>query len=230
MFDAPNAYAKPATHLEYIVEIEKPNAAKVKEKAFEYMDQLEGWCSKEKAAVLIDIVLKTKPQTIVEIGVFGGKSLVPMAYALKVNGTGQIFGIDPWDSLASIQGTMDESNKSWWGSLDHEAIQIGLVNKINAFKLQNQIELIKSTSEDAPLIYDIDILHVDGNHSDETSYLDVIKWVPLMNSGGWIIFDDMSWQEEGISTTSRAVEWLNANCIKFAEFSDICLWGIWLKP
>ena len=76
----------------------------------------------------------------------------------------------------------------------------------------------------------IDILHIDGNHSDYTSYIDVTKWVPLVNPGGWIIFDDMTWYENGQFTASRATRWLDEHCIKFAEFSDICAWGIWVKP
>ena len=76
----------------------------------------------------------------------------------------------------------------------------------------------------------IDILHIDGNHSEQASYLDVTKWVPLVRSGGWIFFDDMTWFENGVFTTARAVEWLNANCYKLAECTDVCTWGVWIKP
>jgi len=62
-----------------------------------------------------------------------------------------------------------------------------------------------------------------------TSYLDVTKWVPLVKSGGWIIFDDITWYENGQFTNARAVDWLNAHCKKFAEFQDNCVWGIWVK-
>src|SRR5271155_2865720 len=58
---------------------------RVRTQAFEWMAQLEGWCSDLKATTLVDLVLKVRPQVIVEIGVWGGKSLVPMACALKAN-------------------------------------------------------------------------------------------------------------------------------------------------
>ena len=205
-------------------------SSSVKTQAFEFMNQLEGWCSQHKASVLMDLVLQEKLEVVVEIGVFGGKSLIPMACALKANGKGKIFGIDPWDSHASIQGAINEANKSWWEELDHQMILRGLTKKIHQFALTDQIELIQSTSEAAPLIQGIQMLHVDGNHSDETSYLDVTKWVPLMKSGGWIIFDDIDWYENGMNTTSRAIEWLNNNCTKCSEFTDTCTWGIWVKP
>jgi predicted O-methyltransferase YrrM len=206
-------------------------SSKVHSQAFQWMAQLEGWCSDLKATTLMDLVLKTKPNVIVEIGVWGGKSLVPMACALKANGKGKIFGIDPWTNIASIEEVMEEANKNFWGQADHEWILRSLMQKIDQFNLREQIILIKSTSEDAAEIAGIDILHIDGNHSEKTSYFDVTKWVPLMNSGGWIIFDDMTWCEKGIFTTARAVDWLDKNCIKMAQFRDMyCDWGMWIKP
>lgn len=228
---AQDGNSQPLSHYEYVLGTDSTNiSAWVKPQAFAFMDQLEGWCPKSKAGVLIDLVLKEKPDIIVEIGVFGGKSLVPMACALKANEKGKIIGIDPWSSQASIEGSMNEVNKAWWAALDHEAIMRGLIRKIRQFDLVGQVELIKSTSAAAPAINGIDILHVDGNHSEETSYLDVTKWVPLMKSGGWVIFDDMTWYENQMYTTSKAVAWLNQNCIKFSEFTDDSTWGIWIKP
>ena len=231
MYDAPQANVQPASHYEYVLKADdRDSTQRIKQEVFGFMNQLEGWCSQHKASVLMDLVIQEKLEVVVEIGVFGGKSLIPMACALKANGKGKIFGIDPWDSHASIQGAINEANKSWWEELDHQMILRGLTKKIHQFALTDQIELIQSTSEAAPLIQGIQMLHVDGNHSDETSYLDVTKWVPLMKSGGWIIFDDIDWYENGMNTTSRAIEWLNNNCTKCSEFTDTCTWGIWVKP
>ncbi|HSW87038.1 MAG TPA: class I SAM-dependent methyltransferase [Rhabdochlamydiaceae bacterium] len=230
MYDAPPGNDQPASHYEYVIETDHQKAQQIKQKAFEYMDQLTGWCSYDKAAVLIDLILKHKPEKILEIGVWGGKSLVPMAYALKESKKGKIYGIDPWDAKESIKWSMNDDNINCWRNLDHFAILYDLITKIEQFQLVDQIELIISTSEDAAPIHDIDILHIDGNHSDPTSYLDATKWVPYVKSGGWIIFDDMTWYENGTFTTARAVGWLNEHCIKIAEFNDNCVWGIWVKP
>src|SRR5579862_1209549 len=235
-------YAKPAVHYEYVLTQERPilttlvSSKKdfnehVRRQAFDWMGQLEGWCSDLKATTLIDLVLKTKPNIIVEIGVWGGKSLIPMACALKANKKGTIFGIDPWDSNASIEEIREEVNRAFWSYANHDVILRGLIQKIDQFDLHDQIILVKNTSEDAPIIEGIDILHVDGNHSTKKSLGDVTKWVPHMNSGGWIIFDDMTWCEQGVFTTAAAVEWLDQHCIKIGQFSDIyCVWGIWVKP
>lgn len=228
MYDIPHDNERPASHMEYRIDHQDPEA--IKKQAFAYMSELEGWCAEQKAGMLIDLVLKSKPEIIVEIGVWGGKSLIPMACALKANKKGTIFGIDPWSANASVDGVTNQSNKAWWESIDHEAIMWGLIDKIGKFNLIDQIQLIKGTSKDVDPIYEIDILHIDGNHTDEASYLDVTKWVPLVKQGGLIIVDDLTWSENGItSSQERSLQWLNAHCIKLAEFSDICVWGVWLK-
>jgi len=226
MYDDPNYTQKPLSHYECVINekaLKNIQTEQVKLEAFDAMEQLEGWCTKFKASVLMSLIFKTKPQKIVEIGVWGGKSLVPMAFAMKALGRGKVYGIDPWSASESIQG-MDGVNKEWWGSIDHNAIYQGLVRKIAQFQLKSYVKLVRSTSENAPLISDIDILHIDGNHSEETSFFDVMKWVPLVKSGGLIIFDDTTW-----GTTARAVQWLNANYTKISDYHEDNDWGIWVK-
>jgi hypothetical protein len=213
---------KANSHYEYVVE--KKSSADFKNTVFKSMRELQGWCSEEKASILMDLIIADKLKTIVEIGVWGGKSLVPMAYAVQANGNGIVYGIDPWSAEASADG-MDGANLDWWSQVDHEAIFQGLVASIYKFNLQNHVALVRKTSADASPIDDIELLHIDGNHSDEASYIDVTKWVPYVKSGGYIIFDDVNW-----STTGRAVAWLNEYCIPLAEYKGDNIWGIWVKP
>jgi predicted O-methyltransferase YrrM len=197
----------------------------VKLATFGAMNALEGWCTKFKASILIDLVFMKKAQTIVEIGVWGGKSLIPLAFAVKERKGGMVYGIDPWSREDSVKG-MTGINEKWWGSVNHEAVYQRLVQKIIEFQLEDCVTLIRSTSENAPQIPDIDILHIDGNHSETSSLYDVKKWAPLVKSGGLIIFDDTTW-----GTTDQAVEWLNENCCKLGEYHEDNNydWGIWVK-
>jgi predicted O-methyltransferase YrrM len=222
-------YEQPESHFEYVVD-KRESTIGLKIPAFACMDQVHGWCSHHKASILMDIILAIKPKTIVEIGVWGGKSLLPMAYALKVFGKGVIYGIDPWDNQASLEGVMHESNIAYWRLVDHESVLNRLMDVIDQYDLNDNVKLIRSTSANAPIVKDIDILHIDGNHSEVTSFLDVTKWVPLVRKGGWIVFDDMNWFENGVTTTGRAVEYLNTHCHQIAEINESCQWGIWYKP
>lgn len=196
----------------------------VKTKVFHAMDQLDGWCSKFKASVLVDLVLMLKPENVVEVGVFGGKSLVPMAIACQSINKGVVTGIDPWSADRSIEG-MDGANFNWWGSINHEAILNHLISKINHFELNEWIVLSRNTSEGAEPIQNIDILHIDGNHSEKAAEFDIKKWVPLVRKGGVVIMDDINWDGP-----KKAMEWLNMHCTKLAEFDDSgSSWGIWVK-
>lgn len=220
-----NASEKAPSHYEVVKSVDCVEAAEaVKKEAFQAMDALEGWCSKLKAGVLIDFVLMLKPETVVEIGVFGGKSAVPMAIACRANQKGVVYGIDPWAAVNSTEG-MDGVNLSWWGTIDHEAVMQGLVDKIIEFQLINQLVLVRDTSEGAKPIENIDILHIDGNHSEKAAMYDIHKWVPLVRKGGIVILDDINWKGP-----QEAVKWLNANCVKLATFNDSgSEWGIWVK-
>jgi predicted O-methyltransferase YrrM len=222
---------QPPSHYEMVVFKEDMTsfAQQTKHTAFHYMTQLEGWCTNNKAGVLIDLILTLNPKTIVEIGVWGGKSLVPMACALKANNNnGKIYGIDPWSNQASIEG-MEGVNYDWWSKVDHVGILRGLIEKIFQFQLSNHIELVRSSSEDAPIIANIDMIHIDGNHSAETSMLDVTKWVPQVRKGGIIIFDDVGWAWDE-NSNAQAVEWLDAHCTRIATFQDSNQWAVWVKP
>lgn len=210
---------------------QRPGTIGVKTNAFYMMDQIfDGWCTHKKMSVLIDIISACKPKTIVEIGVWGGKSLIPMAYVLKECNQGIIYGIDPWSNIASVEGMMHEGSKAFWNFVDHEDIMRKLEQYIHQFQLEKHVQLIRATSADAPSIPDIDILHIDGNHSEECSWLDVTKWVPLVRKGGWIILDDLNWTENGILTQQKSIDYLNQHCHKIAEINHVCLWGVWYKP
>lgn len=196
----------------------------MKQNALDVMGQLEGWCSREKAFVLMDLLLEIRPQVVLEVGVFGGKSLIPMAFALKHNQKGKIIGIDPWDAQISTEG-LEVEHAEWWLSIDHEAILQHLITKIKEHDLDGYIELIRATSIDAHIkAKEIDVLHIDGNHSDMASYIDVTKWVPLVKKGGLIIFDDLDWH-----TTARAIQWLDEHCTRVTEFRGVNVWAIWIK-
>ena len=219
----------PPSHFEEVVPV-KRCVGQMQQDVFNFMAELHGWCAPGKATLLVDLVLKSKPSVIVEIGVWGGKSLIPMAYALRENKQGVIYGIDPWESHESVQWVQDEANKHFWQSADHHWVLQHLMGKVDYFGLQNQVRLVKASSENAEPIENIDILHIDGNHAEHTSYGDVIKWAPLVKSGGFVIFDDMKWSEQGKFTTKKATDWLDERYYKLSEITDTCTWGIWVKP
>lgn len=196
----------------------------IKKTVYKVMTQLDGWCSQTKAMVLMDIIFNHQPQVVVEIGIFGGKSFIPMAYAMKHGGNdGVVYGIDPWEKSESVIGFQD-ANYEWWSKVDHEKVYTKFTSKIKQLRLADVVHILRTSSKDAPCIYNIDVIHIDGNHSEESALFDVQKWVPLVRRGGIIIFDDIDWP-----CTYKATQWLDANCYRVTTFQENNIWGIWVK-
>ena len=230
----------PASHFEWnaragafssLDNFNKDSLSLTKQRAYLEMQQLTGWCSEMKAGILLDFIYAERPQIIVEIGVWGGKSLMPMARGIKNLGQGgHVYGIDPWLESASAEG-QEGVNREWWEKkAPHQAVFEGLTTKIKEFSLEDTVTLIRKSSADAELIHHIGLLHIDGNHSEEASLLDVVKWVPEVIPGGLIVFDDMTWGVNDQVTVRKAVDWLDEHCERLQVIKDVGNeWGIWRK-
>lgn len=159
---------------------------------------LHGWCGLEKAEHMALLVLDAEPETIVEIGVYGARSLIPLALAAQQYG-GKVYGIDPWTNIACLEGTNDKANDEWWGSLDINMIYRSAVDAVHRFRLSATVELMRMTDSEAlPHFKDesIGVLHVDGNHSAEVSRRYIEQWGAKIKKGGYLIMDDTDWPSQ----------------------------------
>jgi predicted O-methyltransferase YrrM len=167
---------------------------------------LEGWCTPEKADWLYDHVREqatalNRPLSCLEVGVFAGRSLLAIAFALRDEGRGFVLGIDPYTKDAALTGMTgkDANTKAhveWWGKLDLNIFHRQCEDALDWHKLRHFCAVAKSPSECcAHLIADgsVDILHLDGNHHE--SVRDVNLWLPKLRTGGTWIMDDTDWPE-----------------------------------
>jgi len=191
-----------------------------------HQDQVEGWCTDEKSKAMMELIRMVKPEVCVEIGVFGGASIYPTARALRYNKKGVVYAIDPWRHIDCQEGyDADDVNYQWWTQVDLERIYRGFLIMLKRFRLVDYCKVIRGTSVEAlPEFEDgsIDILHIDGNHSELTSLRDVRNYLPKVKSGGYIWMDDANWP-----TTQRAVEELTERCEPIEDWtvhgSSLCL-------
>lgn len=190
---------------------------------------MEGWMSEEKGRALARHVLDTKPEWAVEIGVFAGRSLITIALAMRHNGRGSVNGIDPWSESESVKGFLvGEENHEWWKNIEHSKFLKQTEDSIKAMGVDRQVALIISTSEEAlkaaKMVYEngqqIDLLHIDGNHSVTSALFDVENWVPLVQSGGSVWLDDRSW-----ASTKKAQERILDFCDLIEVVSDCGIYG-----
>lgn len=199
----------------------------LKQRVSNVLPHLEGWCSKEKALNFIDLVLDVQPDICVEIGVFGGASLFPVASALKFLGHGAIIAIDPWDRaecMKNFDPVKDKAHIEWWSKVNLTYIYYSYLNTLRRYEIEEYVMTLKLTAEKAaPEVGEIDILYIDGNHTEPSIMQDVSLYLPKVRSGGYIWLNDTLWE-----STQPAVEMLlescdviklidNGNCILFRK-------------
>jgi predicted O-methyltransferase YrrM len=182
----------------------------LEQKIHQWVAESDGWTSLERCLELAQLVLDENPKYIVELGVFGGRSFIPQALALKeLNQPGAIaIGIDPWKKESALEDE-NEANRAWWASIDLDAIQAKFMRGIWHYDVEQWIAVIRARSQDVVGIMpqDIGLLTIDGNHAETPSTRDAHNYLPLVKSGGIVIMDDCDW-----TTTKRAQDYVASQC------------------
>ena len=147
----------------------------------------------DSAYLLYGLARALKPQVAVEIGSARGKSACYVGRALKENGSGRLFAIDPhartnWNDEDSID-TLGEMRRN-----------------IRAFGIEKQVEIIRDVSEKAAArwMLPIDLLFIDGDHSYDGVKRDWELFMPHVSPFGLVVFHDTLWDLQPDSPYSRA--------------------------
>jgi hypothetical protein len=174
---------------------------------------IPGWCPLEKALDMAATVIAMRPKVVVEIGVYGGKSLIPMALACEAVNCGMVIGIDPWSPQESAKGYGGD-NEAWWGKLDHESLYQGFMANVKRLGLGYRVAIARTTSDKAKIPGAINLLHLDGQHTEQAC-IDVKNFAPHVCLGGIVVVDDLSWANNGVPHVALAVkELLNLGFIE----------------
>ncbi|MDR3298784.1 MAG: FkbM family methyltransferase [Candidatus Accumulibacter sp.] len=177
---------------------------------------LEGWCTREKAAFIAQTITRESPDICVEIGVYGGRLLIPAAAALKKNKMGVIYGIETWSPEAAIEYKTSEGNDDWWSNLDFHPIKTNFLRFVAEQGLASQVRIVEVPSADAASLFKrIDYLHIDGAHSVYNAAEDVVLYGKKVVTGGIIILDDANWP-----TVAPAIAILDSFCERIASFHN----------
>lgn len=175
----------------------------------------DGWCWIEKAMSMARYVEVERPNCVIDLGVFGGRSMLPMALQAKDNGHGVVFGIDPWTHGAALEGEHKKSDSDWWAKVDLERVMSRFMGHIVNLGLIDVAVPIRATSQAVHGIFppgSVDILHIDGNHSELASLRDVDLYYPKVRPQGLIWLDDIQWE-----TNLAAVRKLDSLCERVTD-------------
>ena len=156
-------------------------------------EHLEGWTYEEKSRYLYDLVLQEKPNIVVEVGVWKGLSLASFCAASYTHQCA-VFAVDPWseDAMAENGYNQNLSEKQW--QLD--SIYNKFLRDFKNLDLDKNLTVYRQTSLEASARFPngrVDILHLDGAHTEWDSCRDLVAWTPCIKSGGYFIMDDANW-------------------------------------
>jgi len=134
-----------------------------------------------------------KPDVCVEIGSARGKSACHVGLALRENGRGKLWAIDPhkpteWNDDASVDT---------YGILAENLRRVGLTA---------HVEVVREDSGSAAASWNrpIDLLFIDGDHSYDGVKRDWDAFAPFVSPFGVVVFHDTLWDLRPDPRYSRA--------------------------
>jgi predicted O-methyltransferase YrrM len=171
----------------------------------------DGWCWTAKALTLCSYVEREQPKISLELGIFGGRLMLPLALQIQDNHNGGvIYGLDPWTHRAALEGEHDKADSDWWSKVDFHRVIARFMGAIDNLGLVDIAIPIRGSSQAVHGIFpkeSIDFLSIDGNHSELASMRDIALYYPRVRSGGLICLDDIHW-----TSNKAAVDRLDILC------------------
>lgn len=174
----------------------------------------EKWCTKAKASLIMDVILTTRPQVCVEVGVFSGSSLLSIAASLKYIGEGTVYAIDPWSNAIAIRHMgPGDPHRGWWAQVDMEKVHTYFQNKIDHFGLKPFVKEIQEPSEIAiNQVDNIDFLHLDGDYTLVAAKKEAQTYLEKVRPGGYILLSNVLFMIGGRQPKLAAFKVLYTHC------------------
>jgi hypothetical protein len=165
-----------------------------------------------------DAVALLKPAILVELGVDRGESYVAFCQAALENQTAtQCFGVDTWRGDQHAGG-YDETTFA----------QVSEHNRVNYASFST---LIRSDFDDASNRFEkesIDVLHLDGLHTEDAVRHDLDAWLPKLRPGGILLLHDVDVRSKGFGVWKVWTELQQHG--RSWTFHDGPGLGVWQKP
>lgn len=141
---------------------------------------------------LYGLVRSMKPQVCVEIGSARGNSACHIGLALKENGGGRLYAIDPHQPTA-------------WNDEDSIDTYAVLRENLRRAGVEQQVEIVRQASTEAASEWDraIDLLFIDGDHSYGGVRRDWELFSPFVSRFGVVVFHDTIWEVGQVHEESR---------------------------
>jgi hypothetical protein len=165
-----------------------------------------------------DLVAALQPRVLVELGVDRGESYFAFCQSVVENKTGtRCFGVDTWQGDQHAGG-YDETTFA----------EVSVHNRAN-YEIFSS--LIRASFDDALGEFapeSIDLLHIDGLHTEAAVRHDFDSWLPKVRPGGVVLLHDVDVRSRGFGVWKVWAE-LQARGRSWT-FHDGPGLGVWQKP
>jgi predicted O-methyltransferase YrrM len=155
----------------------------IRHKIRHYQD-IEGWLSVNEAVTLHRLASSLPPQsTVVEVGSWKGKSTYCLAKGLR---DGRVIAIDPFDSSGE-----DGSRENYEQQKGEEPLLDQFRNQMKRLEVLDKIHILQGfSSQFVGCLKEIDLLFIDGDHSQQACLFDFQNYSPALRRGGYLAFHD----------------------------------------
>ena len=142
------------------------------------------------ATALYEFVRKTKPQSILEVGMANGISTVAMLQAVRENGIGEVISIDPYQS------------SDWRGKGIELVKECGLSGMHRLIEEPDFLALPKLLCDGKK----IDFAYIDGWHTFDYTLVDFWYIDKMLNVNGTVAFNDC-----GMRAVAKVIDFLKTH-------------------
>lgn len=155
-----------------------------------------GWVSDAQAHWYKQCANKVKNGKIVEVGVFGGQSLLSIVDICVANNN-KLYGIDPWDLINLSNGKKPDQEFLLQLRSKLKECKETLDKIIEKYNYGETLELIRDFSPGVADKFEdksLDLVFIDGDHSYNQVTTDLNAWLPKVKPGGILAGDDFVWR------------------------------------
>jgi predicted O-methyltransferase YrrM len=147
----------------------------------------------DSAWLLYGLARSLKPKVCVETGSARGKSACTVGLALRRNGFGKLYAIDP------------HSPTNWNDSQSVDSFAV-INEHLQKAGVTDFVEIVRKTSTGAAKGWDkkIDLIFIDGDHSYEGVKADWELFLPHLAEFGVVVFHDTLWDLKPDPQSARA--------------------------
>lgn len=176
-----------------------------------------GWCDIDKAITLASIVIATRPKAALELGVFAGKSAIPIALAMQDVG-GTLYAVDCWDGAKSSEGYTGPNKEYWSDQKRLSDAETQFRELVKEYGLEPHVVIKRAASDAIEIPEQIGLFHCDGQHTQQ-AVRDVAHFAPQVPFGGIIVMDDLNWENDGRADVQKAA-------LLLADFGFVKLYAL----